>query len=280
MQGAHVLPGFRVDVRGEYIDQDQPHSGTHDVAFGAVHRHHDELETLSRNVITTIDYGSEGPWGVSVVLPYVSVEHTHIHNHHGAKLPESWEWKHLGDVQLMGRYQVFGLPDNDGSLGVRFGLKLPTGSTHLANDEGEEAERSLQPGSGTTDLILGAYYSRLLGTKGSWFMQASWQKPTSQHENYERGSRTGLDLGGTWTVTHRLALHAQLNAQVAGRDAGDEAEPEDTGKRSLLFSPGLSVSLTRDVRIYGFAQIPLYQKVNGVQLVPSKSFALGVSAAF
>jgi len=67
---------------------------------------------------------------------------------------------------------------------------------------------------------------------------------------------------------------------VRGKDSGINAEPEDSGGRSLFLSPGVSVAVTRDVRVYGFLQVPLYQYVNGVQLTADKAVVIGLSARF
>ena len=50
-----------------------------------------------------------------------------------------------------------------------FGLKLPTGKYDVTNDEGEQAERTLQPGTGTTDLLLGYYWN-----SGAPLLGLSW----------------------------------------------------------------------------------------------------------
>jgi len=72
----------------------------------------------------------------------------------------------------------------------------------------------------------------------------------------------------------------QMNALFRGRDAGAQAEPEDSGGKSLFLSPGVSVGFTKDVRAYGFLQIPLYQYVNGVQLVANRAIIVGLSSRF
>ena len=56
-------------------------------------------------------------------------------------------------------YNFSAMQGRAGAFGLQFGIKLPTGKFDVANDEGEVAERSLQPGSGTTDAILGAFYN-------------------------------------------------------------------------------------------------------------------------
>ena len=42
----------------------------------------------------------------------------------------------------------------------------------------------------------------------------------------------------------------------------------------------MSWNLTRDTQVYAFAQFPLYQAVNGVQLTARYSFLAGVSSRF
>ena len=72
----------------------------------------------------------------------------------------------------------------------------------------------------------------------------------------------------------------QANLLWRGKDSGAQSEPADTGGRSLWVGPGVSYGATRDVRLYGYLQAPLYQYVNGVQLVASKAAVVGVSARF
>jgi hypothetical protein len=53
-----------------------------------------------------------------------------------------------------------------------------------------------------------------------------------------------------------------------------------TGVAALFMAPGLSYALTQDPRIYGFAQPPLAQHVNGVQLTARRGAVVGVSTKF
>src|SRR3954452_16982698 len=55
--------GTRVDLRFEYIEQNQPRSGARDVAVGEVPRHHDEVRTINRNGVLTIDHNFDANWG-------------------------------------------------------------------------------------------------------------------------------------------------------------------------------------------------------------------------
>ena len=115
------------------------------VSIGEISHHHDEVRTINRNWIATIDYAVNDSWDVSAGIPVFDRDHLHIHNHDGERIPESWDFTELGDVQVVGRYQRHSEDTAKPSLslyGLNFGAKLPTGERDVSNDEGERAERS------------------------------------------------------------------------------------------------------------------------------------------
>jgi outer membrane putative beta-barrel porin/alpha-amylase len=283
--GAWLEPGARLDLRYEYIRQDQPRNGTRDVAVGEIPRHHDEVLTVNRNLLGTFDYTFNENWGASVLLPLVDREHDHIHNHMGEQIPEHWDFRELGDVRLMARRRLFTTENTGthsiGTAGLYFGLKLPTGKTDVKNADGDVAERTLQPGTGTTDTVLGAYYSRQLPLRNlSWFVQGLVQFPLNQHDDYRPGTRTNVDTGVRYDAGERLGLLLQLNSLYKTRDRGAQAEPDDTGGQFIYLSPGVSYNFGQRLQAYAFVQLPLYQYVNGVQLVASHSLAVGLNMRF
>jgi hypothetical protein len=187
-------------------------------------------------------------------------------------------------MRVLGRYQ-FATSKADAPelnvFGVNFGLKLPTGKTSVVNALGARAERTLQPGTGTSDVLLGAYYrSSLPLHDSSWFIQGLYQQPLNSHEDYRPGKRTSVDLGYRYDLTPNLGLMLQLNALVRGRDSGAQAEPDDSGGRFVFISPGVSYAITKDLQAYGFVQKAVYQYVNGVQLTAEWSGVIGVSVRF
>lgn len=284
LQGVVAEPGLRLDLRYEYVKQDQPMTGSRKIAVGEIPAHHDEVRTLNRNLVGTVDYAFNERWGVLATVPVVHTSHFHIHNHQGSPIPEDWNFTELGDIRVLGRYQLAGEDVQDGRLsfyGANFGLKLPTGKRDVRNSNGDLAERSLQPGTGTTDALIGAFYSRVIpAADASWFAQALVQQPLNSRENYRPGERITVDLGYRYELTDKVGLMLQLNALLRARDAGSDAEPEDTGGRFFYASPGLSYALTRDTQVYGFLQLPIHQHVNGVQLTSDWAAVAGVSLRF
>jgi hypothetical protein len=282
-ESAMVGAGSTFDLRYESIRLDQPRTGTDNIAVGQIPRHHDEVKTANHNLVATFSHNFASGWGVSVTAPVVDRDHLHLHNHRGAQLPEEWSFTEVGDVRVVGRYQlpVLGDPLKPATSGLLFGLKLPTGKTDVANSAGSVAERSLQPGTGTTDLILGGYYHQQLPAQDlSWFTQVQYQHALNQHDEFRPGAQLGVDVGIRQGVGDKLGALLQLNMAVKRRDSGNEAEPEDSGSRQVFISPGLSYAVTDSMQVYGFYQQPIYQNVNGVQLVARRAFMVGLSGRF
>jgi hypothetical protein len=284
VQGSWADQGARFDLRYEYVDLDQPRNGRDRVSVGAIPRHHDEVETRNHNIVGTVDWALSPRWGVSLTLPFVDRDHLHVHNHHGVKIAETWSFRELGDMRAQARYEVFASHDDPArprSVGVTFGLKLPTGKYDVANGEGEQAERSLQPGTGTTDFVGGVYWHAGAPLDGlSWFAQAQVVAPLDSRAGYKPGRQLQLDGGVRYALTRNVGLMAQLNYHVKGRDSGVNAEPDDSGQRAVYASPGISWNVGRNTQLYAFAQVPIYQAVNGVQLTADWSAAAGVSWRF
>ena len=225
LQGVWTQPGPHFDLRYEYIDQDQPRAGSDKVSVGEIPRHHDEVSTLNKNTIATLDYGFSPEWGATIVVPIVSRDHEHIHNHQGEQLLEQWNFTDLGDVRVQGRWQTLigeTTAQRAGFAGLTFGLTLPTGKFHVTNSEGELAERSLQPGTGTTQLALSAYFREALPMLNSqWYAQVATLLPLNSRENYKPGNQFGADLGyrdlmypTRWVSTSSSTTSTKVGAKV------------------------------------------------------------------
>jgi hypothetical protein len=283
-QGGHVDEGLTADLRYETVTLDQPRTGRDAIAVGQVPRHHDEVETKNRNWIAALDWNFAPRWGVNVSLPYVDREHTHIHNHQGGKLLEQWSFRDLGDARVQGRYVNSSVAEDASALqawGFTFGVKLPTGKHDVTNAEGDEAERTLQPGTGTTDAVLGAFWHGAAPLEGwSWFTRAGVTLPMTTRDEYRPGRQLQLDAGVRYAASTSVGLMLQVNGNFRGRDSGANAEPEDSGQRQVFVSPGISWNVARDAQLYAFVQLPIYQAVNGVQLTADWSALAGVSFRF
>lgn len=277
-----AAPGqARIDLRYEYIKQNQLLSGSSKISAADVTGDVAELQTVNRNTILSVDYALTPDWSTATSIPWIDRRHSHIEDPTGAAQQESWDIARLGDVRLIGRRRFPGSGAASGEFGLEYGLKLPTGGYRYTNAEGVTAERSLQPGTGSTDVILGTSYSwrpRFLGM--GWFVQGSYQRAVATRDGFRPGDQLSATGGLRYPATDSFSLLFQMNALYRWRDAGPNAEPDESGGRFLYASPGLAYAVTRDAQLYGFVQKPIYRRVNGTQLVADRFFIGGVSVRF
>ncbi len=281
-QGVASEPGaFRLDERFEFVDQKHLQSGTKRISQADDTADTTELRTINRNLLTTLDYTVTKNWAVSVSVPAVSRSHSHIADPTGAATFEKWDFTKVGDTRALGMYRFDNEKNPVVSQGLIFGLKLPTGSYRVSNADGAVAERALQPGTGSTDAVLGSYYSAPgIHQDSSWFVQALYQQAVSTKEQYKPGNQFQLNVGYRHPLGHDWQALLQVNSLIKGKDSGANAEPDLSGSKSVFLSPGLIYSLTHDLQLYSFVQLPIYRLYNGIQLSVDWAFVAGATMRF
>lgn len=281
-QGYAVRPGFRFDLRTDYFNQDQLRSGTRSVdpaGFPIPGAQEIQEKTINRNLTATLDYSPDVDWGVSVALPAYNRYHATLAAGDGD--PSMSQARGLGDVRVLGRYQGF---SESHAFGVQLGLKLPTGGFHQTFEAGPQAgqplDRGLQLGTGTTDLLFGAYAFGELAPEWGAFAQVLFQKPLGEREGFKPGDGVNANVGLRYTGFAGITPHLQVNLRAEGRESGINADVANSGASLVYLSPGLTVAVTRTLQVYAFAQVPVAQRVNGLQLEPRSSVSLGLHWSF
>jgi hypothetical protein len=281
-QGFATGSGFRVDLRYDYINQSQLRSGTDAVNRDDIplpQPREIERDTINRLTTLGLDYSPNADWGFNVQLPYVDRWHTTVPEDETTL--SSSQSSSLGDVRVLARYQGF-RPEHD--TGIQFGLKLPSGSHDVrfatGTEAGEALDRGLQPGSGTTDLLLGAYRFGTLNQDFDWFGEGLLQVALDSRDDYRTGASVNLNAGVRYMAHPRVTPQLQLNLRMQRRDSGAEADVENSGGTLLDLSPGVSIEISQGFHAYGFVQVPLYQRVNGYQLAPHWTASVGLRYAF
>lgn len=281
-QGVPVEAGSaRLDLRYEYINQNRLRSGSRAISQAEDTADTTELRTVNRNLLATLDYTFSKNWALSASLSVASRSHSHIADPAGAATFEQWDFTRAGDARILGVYSFDNPANPFVSYGLTFGAKLPTGDYGLRNADGMLAERALQPGTGSTDAVLGAFYAAPgLSADASWSVQAMVQQAIQAKDGFRPGNQYQLNLGYRQPLAESLQGLLQLNALVKARDSGVNAEPDLSGSTTVFLSPGLSYALTHDVQVYGFLQLPLYRYYNGVQLSAERAVVMGLTVRF
>ncbi len=280
-QGISVEPGLRLDLRYDYLNQNQVRSGTGKVDTWPVPGHEQELYTKNQYLTLGLDYSRSPDWGVNVQLPHVNREHaTNGFEFDGSDAGTS-HTRSIGDVKVIGRYTGF---SDEHNFGLQLGVKLPTGSyTETFSGgpiAGQPLDRGLQPGSGTTDLIAGAFKFASLSQNWDYFTQATAQLPLNSRADYKPGNSVNLNVGFRYLGFDQVVAHLQVNGRITAKDSGANASPDDSGGKTLYLSPGVTFSVSEKVRLYGFLQVPVYQNLNGYQLAPKFALTIGTLMEF
>jgi hypothetical protein len=281
-QGYANDTGFRIDLRFDYLNQSRLVSGSDHVSRGDIALPSDreiERDTINRYTTLGLDYSPNADWGVNLQLPWIDRSHaTWPEGETGLTTSDTHA---LGDVRVLARYQGF-RPQHD--LGLQFGLKLPTGHHDETFDVGDEAgeplDRGLQPGSGSTDLLLGVYKFGALAQNWDVFAQGQAQLAIATQDDYRPGSSLSLNTGLRYLGFGRWTPQLQFNARSARRDSGAEADADNSGGTFAYLSPGLSVAIGERWHAYGFVQLPVYERANGLQLAPRITASLGMRYRF
>jgi hypothetical protein len=157
---------------------------------------------------------------------------------------------------------------------------IPTGPSNVTNAQGVEAERSLQPGTGATSGVFGLYTNCAANDGSLWFAQLKFQGAMATKDDYRPGNQLLLTGGASWPVSDSVALLGRLIALRHGRDSGANAEPEESGGRSLFIRPGVSYTVSPSVQLCAFAQLPLYRYVNDTRFGVNRAAVGGITDRF
>jgi hypothetical protein len=273
--------GVHADFRFDYFNQDDLRTGAKRVDRGGISlpaEREIQRETVNRNYNLFLDYASEDDWGVSAQVPYFNRYHTTVAE--GDEELSTSHTKSIGDVRVLARYRGLA-PDRN--VGVQLGLKLPTGRFRSGFIEGPQAgqalDRGLQPGTGTTDVLVGAYAFGTAGQDWGYFAEAMLQQPLDSRGDFRPGAGLNLTLGARYMGFEQVTPQVQLNVRSERREAGGNGDIENSGATLVYLSPGLSVSLTTTASAYAYVQVPVYQRVNGFQIEPRYSVSIGIRFA-
>lgn len=262
----------------EYLPQDRLRLETRPAYRGQVRGHHDESYTFNRlhKLKASADFGER--LGADLTVPYVARSHGHVHHHGGRDIDDAWKLHGLGDIELLGRWR-FHVPERRSrpALSALLGVKLPTGRTNLFDAAGVEADPPVQPGSGSWDFTLGAASLQTLTARTvtggeadlPLYFSGTARLNRKGTKGYRRGDAFTLSGGAAYPLLRRLSLTLQLNLRAAMEDdkGATREEVGKTGGTALFATPGLELRPTPRLRAYASVQLPLYQRVQGLQLV-------------
>ena len=303
--GYAAATGWRLNLEYTYIDQDELRAGTGASGPAPVVNNPSnpslgggeiEKQTINRYLTLGLSFRPNADWNFNLLVPYVSRDHTTYGNQSqpytsAETAPDQVSGTHvsnLGDVKLIGNYQGL-LPTHN--LGLQLGVKLPTGQYGTAVDfydgpnRGSPLDASLQAGTGSTDLIVGAYYFQAVSQDFDAFANVQFQSAVAHKMNqpgndFRPGNSAMLSVGLRYEDNPRLIPQVQLNLSRKSADQGALADTTDTAGTVAYLSPGLTAQIIRRLYTYSVLQFPVYSNLSGYQLFPHWTATVGLSYAF
>jgi len=307
------------------------HAYVQQLVNNGLNNNEDELKTINQTINSSVAYTGEN-WGVVATIPMINRHHTtngslttvNPDATYTYAIPgviqgyyhQTQDVTALGDAKILFRYSGF-LSDN--SVGLLYGVKLPTGSTTSTFNGGAALDRGLQPGSGSTDVIVGAYIAGAI-QKFSLFARGLFQHAVFTTGDFRPGDTFIANLGVRYgSFGQMIAPMLQLNISSTRPDSGNNSQTNQTsgacadykcliavnavsadlqtfdggrtlrtdvygnplsGNQTVYVAPGLMARLGEGTILFGFYQLAVYKKVNSLQLTPKDAITLGVRQYF
>jgi hypothetical protein len=258
-------------AEADFMDQNRNWSGTSQAPAD----NNSDKEIKTQFYTVGAQYMFNRSWGIQVDLPYWNRNFTTVDDSGNLA---SFQHGALGDIRIRGLYTGF---SPDMSTGISFGVKLATGDSTYANFDPDT-----EIGSGSTDLLLGAYHLGKITDDGAWnyFVRGQWQEPVKSKDSYRPGNEV-IGVAGAyykgWTSAGgtRVVPLLQLTAAYRGHDGGTMGHPEDSGYTRLVAAPGLEIDLS-PVRVFVEAGFAFHNNMSGNQLVAKQLYRINLSYGF
>lgn len=307
--------GWLLSLQYDYINQNQLRSGTHAISPAQVAAINDaggdqEVEngTINRYVTLGLSYAPSADWNFRLMVPYIDRSHTTYGSSGNPLTPgdiSSATVSALGDARFIASYQGL-LPTHN--LGFQLGVKLPTGHYGGPNAAGTGSvgrnpaafsggpnasipapgnllDTSLQAGTGSTDLIVGAYYYQAVSQNFDAFVNGQFQAAVSQRldqpgADYRPGNLATVSFGVRYEADPIFVPQLQVNITHKTADQGALADTRNTAGTAAYLSPGVTMAIAPQTQLYAFLQVPVYSRLEGYQLFPRWAASIGVTHAF
>lgn len=194
----------------------------------------------------------------------------------------------IGDAILLGRYLL--VANNNSSLSIGLGTKLPLGSSTNRNNQGILLNADLQPGSNAFDFIMMTTYSKKANFRKSMnFSGRVTYRATGTNHSYLGSSdyKFGNEFQAFLGVSDQFLFFKKLFSpslsfkyRNAIQDRINTNQIENTGGNWVFMIPSVSFYITSNLLFTSNIELPLYANVRGTQLTPTYRINTGLLFQF
>jgi len=205
----------------------------------------------------------------------------------------STESSGLGDLKVGVLYGIFN--NNEKSLHFNTSFNIPVGNVSKKDDtpmgNNTKLPYSMQLGSGTFDVSLGATYKEIY-TNTSWGTQVLGTfRMGNNSENYHFGNTYELNFWGAYKLSKKFSLSARVlgisESKLKGEDKDlnpmmvPTSNTKNYGSEKIKPFIGVNISFPassslNDFRFGAEVGMPIYEHYNGTQMNENLTISLGV----
>jgi len=240
---------------------------------GAETLNDDTRQRLTRTSIFQASYTPIDKLSIESFLSFVNQERSLTS---GATVDQT---SGFGDVVLLAKYKLLENKEKGSALSAGLGVKLPTGKTDLATDSGITLNADLQPGSGAIDQLFWSRFSQQFSKRpsASVFASAIYSNKGENDEYLQRFTyHFGNEIQAMLGVSDQFVLGSKLidpSLSFRYRNAAEDEQNEiilpNTGGQWIFAQPAVLLWLNSALGIRLASDIPVYSKVDGLQLSPT-----------
>jgi hypothetical protein len=296
LEAGHFSVGARTTVT---VPHDRSDAELEALAAQGIDAHNDDY-TL--NAAVGAAYGVTDRLTFSAELPYIRRDDLRESEHSqvgGATLNEVVPLGSVtgfGDVTLLAKYRVTG--GHHGGVALVGGIKVPTGSTHERDLDGERLETEHQPGTGSWDPIVGAAFGAELGwatLDGSVLYQ--FAGTGAQHTQLGDRLQAGLAISHRFgPPEHHHDEHAEhephehhhaswdvftsATVEWEGRQTIAGELEQESGGTTVWLTPGVRYNTASEFALAAAVGLPVWQDIRASHPDNRVRFIVSLGKAF
>ncbi len=196
----------------------------------------------------------------------------------------------IGDAVFITKFILSRYAETGTEIQLGAGPKIPFGRSDITDDRGILYNADMQPGSGSWDLITWGYFLRQINIRPTTVLSArivgrinGSNQEYLGSQNYQFGNSIQLYLGAgdQFLIGNRIiSTSLSVRYRKALADEINGIPLDNTGGQWINIIPSISWRFGPNSLVQLIPEIPVFSKVDGIQLTPTFRMQVGIYHSF
>ena len=221
--GGMLLPEGKTKMFYKYInfDRNSMYDGSSEVP------NKQQLDATANIHLLMLAYGVSSNFNIGLIVPHKSIEATAKLGMNDVAIDNSG----IGDILIMGRYKLTDLKEDGYQTALKFGVKLPTGSTDNGFEKAPPFAKGIntplptQMGTGAAEYKLGIGVSKLFENARVDANAMFTYRPLAKYD-YDFGNEFSFDIAYMHALSEKFNVGVEYNGKYNSEtDMGYDTNP-------------------------------------------------------